>query len=157
MMTGQDLFYFICSHPFYRLIEKLRIRGWIKGIKTALVNQITRIKVSSFRFIKTTVPRRMSWRVDHLNFPSTQVQPIAVSQNPLRITMIDLIRIHIKSCWKIAWHFRQILLCNLQRYGKLNRKPILFRLMYSDIIKIFVPTDMIPVNMSCNHHNRQSC
>ena len=70
-MTRHNPFYFEFLHLLYRLIEKLRVGGWIKGIKASLVDQIAGIQVFSSLLVKTTVSGRVARRVNYLNNSST--------------------------------------------------------------------------------------
>ena len=114
MMTRQNLCYFIFLHSFYRVIEKLRISGWIKGIKASLVDQITGIQVFSSRLIKQQCPGECPgvWITRISRPPKSNKSPSCkiLCGSPLKYP----ISVNIKLCRKIARNLCQIILNNLQ-------------------------------------------
>ena len=78
MVPGKDPFGLIFLNPPDRLEEEQRVRSGIEGVQTSPVDQVAGIQPVSLRLIEAAVARRVARRVNDLDAPASQVQPVAV-------------------------------------------------------------------------------
>lgn len=102
VVSGQDSAYIIALDALDRLVEEKGIGGGVEGVETALVHQISGEEIALLRLIEAAVSGGVARRVDDLELPAAQVQPVSIPQQPLGRAAIDLVCIRIEVRREIA-------------------------------------------------------
>ena len=95
--------------------------------------------------------------MNDLKRSSAQIQTIVIVQHPLCFTTKNPITIRVKRFRKATGFFHQLVLHLLQRQREPDGKPILFFLMYCNIIEVLMSANVVPVGMGGEHRDRQLC
>ena len=135
MMPGENSCNVVLLHALNGVIEKHRVCGWVKGVQTASINQITGEQVLPFRFIKAAMSGGMSRCMQNHNAPPAQVQAIVIMQEHGRFATINLIRVWVQIRRKGTGLLQQTTLNGLKRERKPNGQPILFQMMNCNLRK----------------------
>lgn len=156
VMTGQNFPDVQCPNRLDGAVKLLRIRGGIKRVQAALIDQVAGVQVFPLRLVKAAMPRGMPGRVDHLQCAVSQLQAVAAMQKLCRRSMEYPVILRDEIRGERTGFVQEIVFDHLQRNGELHRKPVLFRLMHGKACKVPMSADMIPMGMGSHHGNGQA-
>ncbi len=82
VVSGKDPVRMQPLNPLHGAPEQLRIRGRVKRVETALIDQVAGVEIPARRLVKAAVPRGVAGRVEDGERPVSQRNNVAIAQNP---------------------------------------------------------------------------
>ena len=142
-----------CRHSLKRSKIGSRVSGGVIGKQCVFVDQIAGKKIAAIFLPKAHMSRRMSGSMQHLNAAASDINYVVILQRSCWSTLKKLILVYIITFRQLtAVDYHTFDLLHSQR--KFAAQPIQFILMSVKIRKIFVTSDMIPMDVGGNGSNR---